>query len=123
MAVNFKEIAVKELTLSPLMMNREQIKTDELIGQDVTVTEFDFARITDKDGEEKVYPVLLLSEYPEKYYNGGALLYKLCAAWASAYSGDVEAASTSLKKSGGVRLRFKSTKTKSGNNLTSVEVL
>lgn len=119
---NFKEIAVKELSLSPLMAGREQIKTEDLIGEEVTVTRFDFATINDK-GTEKTFPVLLLEEYPDSYYNGGTLLMKLCIAWAAAYDGDVEAASKDLDESGGVKLRFSATKTKSGNNLTSVEVV
>lgn len=119
---DFKKIAVNELSLSPLMAGREQIKTDDLIGKEVTVYMFDFATITDK-GEEKTFPVLLLKEYPESYYNGGTLLMKLCMAWAAAYDGDVELASKDLDESGGVKLRFKATKTKSGNNLTSVEVV
>lgn len=119
---DFKKIAVDELSLSPLMAGREQIKTDELVGKEVTIVAFDFATITD-EGEEKTFPVLLLKELPEKYYNGGVLLSKLCQAWASEYDGDVEAASADLEKSGGVKLRFKATKTKSGRNLTSVEVV
>ena len=122
MAINFKEIAQKELTLSPLVAGKTQIKTDDLIGQEVTITEFDFATITDK-GVEKTYPVMLLKEYPERYYNGGALLLKLAIAWASACDGDVEAASQELKNEGGVKVRFRSTRTKAGNNLTSVDVL
>lgn len=122
MAINFREIASNELSLSHLMSGREQIKTEELTGSEVTVVEFDFATITD-NGVEKTFPVLLLEEYPDRYYNGGALLNKLCIAWAAAFDGDVEQASEELKKSGGVKLRFKSTRTKSGNNLTSVEVI
>ena len=122
MAINFREIASNELALSHLMSGREQIKTEELTGTEVTVIEFDFATITD-NGVEKTFPVLLLEEYPDRYYNGGALLNKLCIAWAAAFDGDVEQASDELKKSGGVKLRFKSTRTKSGNNLTSVEVI
>lgn len=119
---DFRKIALDELSLSPLMAGRDQIKTDDLVGQTVTVTEFDFATITDK-GVEKTFPVMILEEHPGCYYNGGALLNKLCAAWAAAYDGDIEAASEDLKKSGGVKLRFKATKTKNGNNLTSVEVV
>lgn len=122
MSINFREIASNELSLSHLMSGREQIKTEELTGSEVTVVEFDFATITD-NGVEKTFPVLLLEEYPDRYYNGGALLNKLCIAWAAAFNGDVEQASEELKKSGGVKLRFKSTRTKSGNNLTSVEVI
>lgn len=122
MANKFKDIAVKELSLSPLMAGREQIKTDELIGKEVTVYAFDFATITDK-GVEKTFPVLLLKEYPDKYYNGGALLMKLCEAWAAACDGDVEEASNELEAEGGVRIHFSARKTKSGNNLTAVDVI
>lgn len=120
--VNFKQIAQNELSLSPLMSGREQLKTEDLTGQTVTIIAFDFATITDK-GQEKTFPVLLLKEHPNNYYNGGTLLSKLCQAWAAEYDGDVEQASEDLGKSGGVKLRFKSAKTKSGNNLTSVEVV
>lgn len=120
--INFKKMAQDELSLSPLMAGREQIKTDDLIGQTVTVTGFDFATITDK-GVKKTFPVLLLKEYPENYYNGGTLLSKLCKCWADAYDGDVEAASDDLAAEGGVQLKFTATKTKSGNNLTAVDVV
>lgn len=122
MSNRFKEVAQRELTLSPLMAGRAQLKTDDLIGKEVTITDFDFAVITDK-GEQKTYPVLLLKEYPDHYYNGGALLMKLCMAWASLADGDPEAASEELRSEGGVKLRFRATRTKSGNNLTSVDVV
>lgn len=120
--INFKKMAQDELSLSPLMAGRDQIKTEDLVGQTVTVTGFDFATITDK-GVEKTFPVLLLKEYPDRYYNGGALLSKLCRCWADAYDGDIEAASADLEAEGGVQLKFTSTKTKSGNNLTAVDVV
>jgi hypothetical protein len=120
--INFKKMAQDELSLSPLMAGRDQIKTDDLIGQTVTVVGFDFATITDK-GVEKTFPVLLLKEYPDRYYNGGALLSKLCRCWAEASDGDIEAASNDLAAEGGVQLRFTATKTKSGNNLTAVDVV
>lgn len=122
MANKFRDIAVKELSLSPLMAGRDQLKTEDLIGQTVTVYAFDFATITDK-GVEKTFPVLLLKEHPDHYYNGGALLSKLCMAWVAEYEGDIEAASEALSAEGGVQLRFTATKTKSGNNLTAVDVL
>lgn len=120
--INFKKMAQDELSLSPLMAGRDQIKTEDLVGQTVTVTGFDFATITDK-GVEKTFPVLLLKEYPDRYYNGGALLSKLCRCWADAYDGDIEAASADLEAEGGVQLKFTATKTKSGNNLTAVDVV
>lgn len=122
MGNQFKDVAVKTLSLSELMAGREQIKTEDLIGKTVTIMEFDFATITDK-GEEKTFPVVIFKEYPNNYYNGGTLLRKLCIAWSAMFDGDTETASEKLAESGGVAIRFRSTKTKSGNNLTSVDVV
>lgn len=119
---NFREIAAKTLSLSDLMAGREKLTTEDLIGQTVTVTEFDFATITDK-GVEKVFPVMIFSEYPNNYYSGGTLLKKMCEAWAAEYDGDVSAASAALSDEGGVKIKFSSGKTKSGNNLTNIQVL
>ena len=118
----FREIAAKTLSLSDLMAGREKMTTDELIGQTVTVVEFDFATINDK-GIEKTFPVLIFAEYPDRYYSGGTLLAKMCMAWAGEYDGDVAAASAALSDEGGVKIRFSAGKTKSGNNLTNISVL
>ena len=37
MANKFRDIAVKELSLSPLMAGRDQLKTEDLIGQTVKI--------------------------------------------------------------------------------------
>ena len=118
----FKEIASKELSLSPLMAGRDQLKTEDLAGKTATAIAFDFATITD-DGEEKTFPVLLFKEYPDKYYNGGTILSKLCQAWADEFDGEVEHASAELEAAGGVQLRFKIGRTKGGRNITTIEVV
>lgn len=118
----FVQIAQDTLSLSKLMSARQQITTEEIIGEELTIINFDFATITDK-GEEKTFPVILFAEHPECYYNGGALLSKLCTAWAAEFDGDIEAASDALEDAGGVRVKFRSTKTKTGNNLTSVDLI
>ena len=118
----FREIAAKTLSLSDLMAGREKMTTEDLIGKTATCVEFDFATINDK-GTEKIFPVLIFAEYPDKYYTGGALLNKMCQAWAAEYDGDVSAASNALSDEGGVKIRFSSGKTKSGNNLTNIDVL
>ena len=118
----FRDVAAKTLSLSNLMAGREKMTTEDLIGQTVTVKEFDFATITDK-GIEKVFPVLIFEEYPDRYYCGGTLLNKMCVAWANEFDGDVTAASNALSDEGGVKIKFTATKTKSGNNLTNITVL
>ena len=120
--MNFKELAQKELSLSPLMSGREQLKSEEINGKTLTLREFDFVSIVDH-GTEKVYPVCIFDEYPDRYYNGGMLLYKLCNAFAAEFGGDVEAASNALFESGGVTLRFKNAKTRNGNNITTIEAV
>ena len=64
-------------------------------------------------------------EMPNKFYLGGALLAKVFQAWANApeFNGDVEECSAALAESGGVKFRFSKTKTRSGNNLTKIEVV
>ena len=118
----FREIAAKTLSLSDLMAGREKINTDDLIGQTVTIKEFDFATVTDK-GEEKTFPVLLFAEHPDKYYCGGTLLNKMCLAWAAEFDGDVSAASAALSDEGGVKVKFSSGRTKTGNNITNISVI
>lgn len=120
---NFKKIAVSTLSLSPLMAGRDQLKTDDVVGEEITIIAFDFATITDEKGEEKTFPVLNLAEYPNHYLNGGCLLNKLCKAWANAYDGDVEAASNDLANEGGVKICIRNGRTRSGRNLTTVDVL
>lgn len=120
--MDFKKLAQKELALSPLMSGREQLKSEEINGKTLTMTEFDFVSIVDH-GVEKVYPVCIFAEYPDRYYNGGMLLYKLCNSFVAEFGGDVEAASNALFEYGGITLRFKIAKTRSGNNITTIEAV
>ena len=122
---NFKQAANKELSLSPLMDNREKVETDDLYGKELTVVAFDFITTTDKDGTSKTYPVVNFEELPDKFYLGGALLAKVFQAWANdpEFGGDIDECSNALAESGGVKFRFSKTKTRSGNNLTKIEVV
>ena len=121
---NFKAAASKELSLSPLMEGREKIETDDLIGQELTVVAFDFITTPDLTTKEpKTYPVVNFAEIPDKFYLGGALLSKVFSVWASEFDGDPEECSHALAESGGVKFRFTKSKTRSGNNITKIEVV
>lgn len=121
---NFKAAASKELSLSPLMENREKIETDELYNKELTVIAFDFITTKDpKDGMDKTYPVVNFEELPDKFYLGGALLAKVFQVWAAEFDGDFEECSNALAESGGVKFRFVKGKTRSGNNITKIEVV
>lgn len=122
MAMNiFKEIAKKETTLSYLMSGREKIDTDEIIANypdGITVTEFEVIQV----GED-MYPVVTFSEDNTKFYNGGSVLMKICSGWLEHFSGDNESANIALAKTGGVKCKLSKSKTKSGNNITVIDII
>ena len=118
---NFHESAMNSTLLSSLQNNREKISTEELINafpDGVTVNAFDFATVQDK-----TFAVVTFSEDDSRYYNGGTVLTKMCLAWAAGFDGDPESASIALGKSGGVKLKFTESKTKNGNNVTTITVV
>lgn len=121
---SFRDAASKELSLSPLMENREKVETDELYGKEYTVVAFDFITTVDpKDKTPKTYPVVNFAELPDKFYLGGALLAKVFQVWAAEFDGDFEECSNALAEDGGVKFRFTKGKTRSGNNITKIEVV
>lgn len=118
---NFRESAMNSTLLSTLQNNREKISTEGLIQRfpdGITVNAFDFATVKDK-----TFAVVTFAEDDSMYYNGGTVLTKMCLAWAAGFDGDPESASIALGKSGGVKLKFNESKTKDGNNVTTITVV
>lgn len=118
---DFRKAALDSTMLSTLQTDREKISTRELIQQfpdGITVNAFDFATVDDKS-----FAVVTFNEDDTKYYNGGTVLTKMCVAWAAGFDGDPESASIALGKSGGVKLKFTESKTKNGNNVTTITVV
>jgi hypothetical protein len=118
---NFRESAMNSTLLSALQNNREKISTEDLINafpDGITVNAFDFATVQDK-----TFAVVTFKEDDGRYYNGGTVLTKMCLNWAAGFAGDPEAASTALAKAGGVKLKFTESKTKNGNNVTTITVV
>lgn len=127
----FKQIAQQVTLLSPIMLDRDKLETEDIQGRELTVIAFDFAPKFAKDGtpitnpitgEVDTFGVVVFKEHPDKYYCVGAVFTKVCQAWASEYN-SAEEASLALEAEGGVRVRFTPSRTKRGNNLTAVEIL
>lgn len=119
MAYNFRASAIKETTLSDIMVGREQLTTEDIAGKVLTIENFDIIATNDKQ-----YAVVTFKEYPDHYYNGGMVLTKICMNWIDDFDGDIIATSEALKQSGGVAFKFNAGKTKDGKrNLTTVEVV
>lgn len=127
---DFKKAAQEATLLCPVMVGREKLETEEVLGKELTIIEFGFAPKFDKDGkpivddngEADVFGVVVFEEYPDRYYCVGAVFTKVCKTWASAFS-TTEEASEALRDEGGVIVKFTSSKTKKGNNLTAVQIL
>lgn len=131
MGFNFKKAAQEATSLSPIMMGRTKLETEEILGKELTINGFNFAPKFDKDGNAVVDPetgvpdefgVVTFVEFPDKYYCVGAVFTKVCKMWASEFE-TVEQASEALAAEGGVRAKFTASKTKKGNNLVAVDIL
>ena len=127
----FKKIAQDATVLCKLQSGRTKLETDDVVGQTLTITAFDFAPKFDKNGgpiidestgEADTYAVLVFKEVPDKYYNAGIVFTKVCRAWMDGYSSPEEA-SIDLAAEGGVEVCFTMGKTKGGNNLVNVEII
>lgn len=131
MGFSFKRVAQENTLLSPIMVGKDKLDTDEIINKELTIVGFDFApkfdsagnRLVDENtGEIETFGVVVFAEYPDYYYCVGAVFTKVCHAWAAAFSSPEEA-SAALKAEGGVKVRFTPGKTRGGKNLTAVEIL
>lgn len=116
----FASIAKQTTSLSKLMEGRDKIETREIIAkypQGITVYAFDMLGKGDD-----AYPVFLFKEEPAKFAFGGAVFKSIVLAWLGQFDGSVEDCSASLGASGGVRMIFKTSVTKNGRSITTVEI-
>lgn len=117
---DFKNVAKENVSGSFIYNNREKIEKDLLIATypaGVTVVGADLVT-----GENGVYAVCIFAENDKQYFNGGKAVTDIVKEWADGYD-DLEKMSADLKASGGVKLQFSKTKTKSGRDFTAVKVV
>lgn len=131
MSFDFKKAAQEQTLLSPIMVDREKLETEEVIDKPLTIIGFDFAPKFDKAGKPIIDPdtgevdtfgVVIFNEMPGKYYCVGTVFTKVCHIWAAGFASPQEA-SEALLNEGGVKVKFSNGKTKAGNNLTRVDIL
>ena len=117
---NFKAIAKEHTEGSFVTVGREKVDIDDIINaypDGVTVMEFDF--LTGDSGE---FAVCNFMEDEKACFFGGKILTDMCKAWAEGYESTKDA-SADLTAEGGVKLRFKRSKTKANRDVTLVEVV
>lgn len=116
----FKSIAKEHTEGSFVTAGREKVEMEELIRvfpDGVTVTQFDFI-----PGDNGDFAVCAFKEDEKTFFFGGKILTDMCKAWVEGYAGTKEA-SADLTAEGGVKLRFKRSKTKANRDVTLVEVV
>lgn len=121
----FAKIARKSTELSPLIGDREQIKTPELIKATPNgfhIIGADMVSFTDENGEVSEYPVILIAELPGVYYTGGTALTRIISDILAEMNGDTEEMNAELAADPlGVKLSEE--RTNSGKNFTKVIVI
>ena len=116
-------MAREAVVLSDLMKGRTKIDTDDLYGQEITITGFDIiSMIDDKSGEQKEFAVCIYAEDDGAFFFGGTVLTKICKNWLTDYDSPAEA-SEALAAEGGVVIVMSKGKTKGGNKITNVEII
>lgn len=114
--LNLKELASSISGGSALMEGREKVNTEDIVGIELTLVDFDILKY-EKDGKEVSYPICVFKELPDKFYQGGMQLSRLCEAIASD-----EDLLAELKEQG-LKLMFESSRTRSGNDFVNFSVL
>ena len=114
MTINFKKIAQAQTTISEVMQGRQKVnKTDGIFN----ITDFDI--VSNTTGE--AYAVCAISD--TEFINGGFVLTKIFAAILEECGGNIDMARSEFAQSGGLRVKLKREKTRSGRDITTVEVL
>lgn len=121
--MNLREFAKMQKMISPLMDGREKIDTKDVIGQELTLIDFDLVT----PATAKPYAVCVFAEYPDKFLFAGTvmtdLLFKIADEYGDRYAEELGAV-------GGLKIRLKTVKAKTKNpennmcnNYTDVEIL
>ena len=118
----FAAMAKEATSLSEIMQGKTKKEVDELIGEEITITGFDFLTATDKSGETKDYAVCVYAEEPDCFFFAGTVLTKICKRWVADYESAAEA-SEALAADGGVVIKMTMGKTKKGNRVVNVDIV
>lgn len=123
MSFNFKESAEQRVNNTgnsfPILTDRVAVKPDDVMKHypnGVTIIAFGWW----KNGD--LVPVIF-AEDERVFLWAGKILKDIITGWLDAFNYDAEAASSELARNGGVKVKFKSGKTKNGKPITYVEIL
>lgn len=119
--MNFRSIAQKATTISPLMADATKLTTADVINSSekngLTINAVD---TVDAKGEH--YAVVAFEEINNAFYAGGTVLTGIVDAWIEE-AGSAEEANEELAKENGVKVRFSEKLGKNGRTYTAIDVL
>lgn len=124
MIKNFRELAIAESSVSPLIGDRTKLSTADVIARypdGFKIKDFDLTSFTDEDGQINEYCILLFNDDDSIYYCGGLLLTKIVKSWIG--TDDITDVRESYKVSEPVSVKLSLARTKRNNNITKVEIL
>lgn len=114
------ERARKLKEFSPLIKDREKLETAKIVGQTLTIADFDIAT---KRGEDKSFAVVVFKEYPDNFIFAASVLTDLLADLAA----QLEAENLDLHKTleeDPLRIQLVTrTSRSSGRSYTDVEIV
>lgn len=122
----FSKLARMATTLSPIIEGKTKISVSDIIDtypDGITIDGFDMVSGTDQNGEPSTYPVFTFIEDKTRFGFGGTVLKNIVNSWLAAFDGDIESCAKALAANGGVKLKFSQGKTKSGRNVTIIDVI
>lgn len=118
--MSFSSMAQHLTTPSVVMEGRTKVKNDDLIAaypDGITITGFD-----EINGQHGKYFVYQFQEDTTKFANAGMVLGKIFAEAIEQY-GSLDSANLQLRKEGGLKVVLKKSTTRTGNTVTTVDVV
>lgn len=120
--MSLRDLAMKEITLSPIMEGRDKIKMEELVRaypQGVTISAVDM--IPDaKTGE--MYSLFTFKEDESKFASGGTVFNKIAKAWLEQYQYDIHTLAHDLVEED-IKIRFFYDKTANKRDIVKCVIL
>lgn len=115
MPINFKNIAQRATVLSPVMQGRTKVDKE-----DGRYHIYDFDIVTNTNGE----PYAICAINDDEFINGGYVLTKIFLdVMADAGDMDIEEVRAEFRRSGGLDVELKRTRTKNKRDITQVTIL
>lgn len=116
--MTIRELAIKKMVFSPLCAGREKGDLNDILGENLTMTDFDI--VSDNDG--KPYSVFIVNEHPDKFYFGGMVITDLVVDIYENFCENGKSPKEVLDNEGGLKFYLSKEKSKTGREYTKVNV-